>query len=118
LSNLKELKDSGTTIGERYLGQSIVKYGIIGKVSACSSCHGYNGRGAAPLFPVIGEQKYTYLINQLNSWRAETRTNDPYAMMRKMAKNLTDEDIANIATFLATASPTTAGNTMIPVTNE
>ncbi len=118
LSDLKALKESGTPIGERYLGQAIVKYGVYGKVSACSSCHGYNGRGAAPLFPVIGEQKYTYLVAQLNSWRDESRTNDPYAMMRKMAHNLTDADIANVATFLASAPPTTGGNTMIPVTNE
>ncbi len=118
LSNLKELKESGTAIGERYLGESIVKYGIYGKVSACSSCHGFNGRGAAPVFPTIGQQKYTYLINQLNSWRDESRTNDPYAMMRKMAHNLTDEDIANIATFLATAPATTAGNSMVPVSNQ
>src|ERR1019366_8252632 len=48
VSDLKALKEGGTTIGERYLGQAIVKYGVIGKVSACSSCHGYNGRGAAP----------------------------------------------------------------------
>jgi cytochrome c553 len=118
VSDLKALKEGGTTIGERYLGQAIVKYGVIGKVSACSSCHGFNGRGAAPLFPVIGQQKYVYLINQLNSWRAESRTNDPYAMMRKMAHNLTDEDIANIATYLATAPATTSGNTIVPVTNE
>jgi cytochrome c553 len=118
LSDLNALKEGGTTIGERYLGQSIVKYGIIGKVSACSSCHGFNGRGAAPMFPVIGQQKYTYLVNQLNSWRDESRTNDPYAMMRKMAHNLTDEDIVNIATFLATAPRTTAGNSMAPVTNQ
>jgi cytochrome c553 len=118
LSDLKALKEADTKIGERYLGQAIVKYGVIGKVSACSSCHGFNGRGAAPMFPVIGEQKYTYLVNQLTAWRAETRTNDPYGMMRKMAHNLTDDDIVNIATFLATAPPTTAGNTMIPVTNQ
>ena len=118
VSDLKALKEGGTTIGERYLGQSIVKYGVIGKVSACSSCHGYNGRGAAPLFPVIGQQKYTYLVNQLNSWRAETRTNDQYAMMRKMAHNLTDEDIVNVATYLATAPTSTSGNTIVPVTDE
>ena len=70
------------------------------------------------MFPVIGQQKYTYLVNQLNSWRDESRTNDPYAMMRKMAHNLTDEDIVNIATFLATAPRTTAGNSMAPVTNQ
>src|SRR5271169_2839103 len=118
LSDLKELKEAGTPIGERFLGQAIVKYGVYGKVSACSSCHGLNGRGAAPLFPVIGQQKYTYLVAQLNSWRAETRTNDPYAMMRKMAHNLSDEDIVNISTFLATAPTTTGGNTITPVVDE
>jgi cytochrome c553 len=118
LSDLKELKESGTTIGERYLGLAIVKYGVIGKVSACSSCHGYNGRGAAPIFPVIGQQKYTYLVAQLNSWRDGSRANDPYGMMRKMAANLTDADIANVATYLATAPTSTNGNSVVPVTNQ
>lgn len=118
LSDLKELKESGTVIGERYLGQAIVKYGVLGKVSACSSCHGYNGRGAAPLFPVIGQQKYSYLVNQLNNWRDESRNNDPYAMMRKMAKNLTDADIANIATYLSSAPTSTGGNSVVPMTTQ
>ena len=118
LSDLKALKDSGTPVGERYLGQAIVKYGVLGKVSACVSCHGYNGRGAAPMFPVIGQQKYTYLVTQLNAWRDGSRANDEYAMMRKMAHNLTDADIINVATFLATAPTTTFGNSKTPVTNQ
>lgn len=118
LSNLKELKESGTPIGERYLGEAIVKYGVYGKVSACSSCHGFNGRGAAPIFPVIGQQKYVYLTNQLNSWRDGSRANDPYGMMRKMAHNLTDADIANLATYLSSAPATTLGDSSVPVTTE
>src|SRR5271165_4478334 len=118
LSDLNQLKQDGTAIGERFQGEAIVKYGVYGKVSACSSCHGFNGRGAAPLFPVIGQQKFVYLTNQLNSWRDGSRANDPYAMMRKMAKNLTDADIANLATFLATAKTSTLGDTEIPVTNQ
>jgi cytochrome c553 len=118
LSDLKELKEGGAVIGEKYLGEAIVKYGVLGKVSACQSCHGYNGRGAAPLFPVIGQQKFTYLVNQLNNWRDESRANDPYAMMRKMAHNLTDADIANVATFLASAPTTTGGNSRVPVSNQ
>jgi cytochrome c553 len=39
-------------------------------------------------------------------------------MMRKMAQNLTDADIVNIATFLATAPTTTAGNSIVPVTTQ
>jgi len=105
LSDLKALKDSGTTVGEKYLGQAIVKYGVVGKVSACQSCHGYNGRGAAPMFPVIGQQKYTYLVTQLNAWRDGSRANDPYSMMRITAHNLTDADIANVAAYLAMARP-------------
>lgn len=117
-SDLKQLKQDGTPIGERYLGEAIVKYGVYGKVSACSSCHGYNGRGAAPLFPVIGQQKYVYLINQLHSWRDGSRANDPYGMMRQMAKNLTDDDINNLATFLSSAKTTTVGDSEVPVTNQ
>jgi len=117
-SDLNALKEAGTPIGERYLGESIVKYGVLGKVSACSSCHGFNGRGAAPLFPRIGQQKYVYLINQLKNWRDESRANDPYGMMRSMAKNLTDSDIDNLATFLAMAPPTTAGDHQVPITTE
>jgi len=118
LSNLKELKDGGTPIGERYLGEAIVKYGVYGKVSACSSCHGFNGRGAAPLFPVIGQQKFVYLTNQLNSWRDGSRANDSYAMMRKMAHNLTDADIANLATYLSSAPTSVLGDASVPVTTE
>jgi cytochrome c553 len=118
LSDLNALKEAGTSIGERYLGESIVKYGVLGKVSACSSCHGFNGRGAAPLFPRIGQQKYVYLINQLKSWRDGSRANDPYAMMQKMAKNLTDADIDNAATFLAMAPVTTVGNGRAPITTQ
>jgi cytochrome c553 len=118
LSDLKALKDGGTAIGERYLGEAIAKYGVLGKVAACQSCHGYNGRGAAPLFPVIGQQKYTYLVTQLTSWRDGSRANDPYAMMRNMAHNLTDADILNVATYLATASTHTNGDSIVPVTNQ
>jgi len=118
LSDLKALKDAGTPIGERYLGEALVKYGVYGKAAACQSCHGYNGRGAAPMFPVIGQQKYTYLVTQLTAWRDGSRANDPYGMMRAMAHNLTDADIVNAATFLATAPTTTFGNSVTPVTNQ
>ena len=109
LSDLKTIKDGGQPVGEKYLGQVIVKYGIQGKVSACQSCHGFNGRGAAPMFPVIGQQKYTYLVNQLHNWRDASRANDPYGMMRAIAKNLTDADINNVAAYLSSAPRTTMG---------
>jgi len=114
LSNLKELKAGGVAVGEEYKGAEIAQHGT-SKVSACSSCHEYNGRGADPVFPRIGQQKYVYLVNQLHNWRANAsdvaagavaRTNDPQGgIMRNIAKSLSDEDILNVAAYLSSASP-------------
>jgi len=104
LSDLKALKAEGQQVGEAYKGAEIALQGT-GKVSACSSCHEYNGRGADPMFPKIGQQKYVYLVNQLKSWRDGSRANDPMGQMRGVAKNMTDEDIVNVAAYLSAASP-------------
>ncbi len=112
LSDLKDLKTNGTVIGEAYKGQILVRYGVEGKVSACQSCHGFNGRGSDPVYPKIGQQKYVYLVNQLTHWRDGTRANDPMGQMQKIARNLSDEDIHNAATFLSQAADSTEGNGM------
>jgi len=118
LSDLKKLAASGTKVGEPYLGQVIAKFGVKDKVSACQSCHGYNGRGAAPVFPMIGRQKYVYLVNQLKNWRDGSRANDPVVnsvgIMRAVAQRLTDDDINNVAAFLSSADETTPGNHRVP----
>jgi len=104
LSDLKALKEEGHKVGEVYKGAKIVRFGT-SKVSACKSCHGFNGRGNDPMFPKIGQQKYVYLVNQLNNWRDGSRANDPSAIMRNIAKKLSDEDIVNVAAYLSAASP-------------
>jgi cytochrome c553 len=110
LSDLKELKADGTEVGEAYKGQILVSYGVVGKSAACQSCHGYNGRGSDPVYPKIGQQKYVYLVNQLTHWRDGSRANDPMSQMQKIARNLSDEDIRNAATFLSQASDSSAGD--------
>ena len=115
LSSLKNLTDIGQTVGSTYLGKSIVLYGIPEKdVPACQSCHQYNGRGAEPIYPQIGQQKYVYLTNQLKHWRDGSRANDPMAQMQHVAQKLSDEDIANVASYLITAPFTTPGNSFTP----
>jgi cytochrome c553 len=111
-SDLKALKADGKPVGETSLGQALVRYGDKGRVSACMSCHGFNGRGAAPIYPKIAEQKYVYLVNQLTHWRDSSRANDPIGQMRAVAKNLTDADINNAAAFLSQAPDSTPGNGM------
>jgi len=122
-SDLDALKADGTKVGVPYLGLKLVRYGTSekGNVSACISCHGFNGRGADPVYPKIGQQKYNYLVDQLNNWREGSRTgkvdtgsraNDPLGQMRKIAAHLTDEDIANAAAFLSQAADSTPGDGM------
>jgi len=110
-SDLAALKDDGQAVGEAYKGKIIVQYGK-NNVSACVSCHGYNGRGADPIYPKIGEQKYVYLVNQLTNWRNSSRANDEMGQMRAIAKHLTDEDINNAAAYLSQAPESTPGNGM------
>ncbi len=118
LSDLKKLQTAGQKVGVPYQGQILVQYGVSNKVSACMTCHQYNGRGAAPVFPMIGRQRYVYLVNQLKAWRDGSRANDPVVdnvgMMRAVAQKLSDDDIDNVAAFLATAPETTIGNHRVP----
>jgi cytochrome c553 len=104
-SDLKALAANDNKVGKPELGEIIVTQGIKGKVPPCQDCHGFNGR--APRFPMINEQKFVYLVNQLHNWRDDSRANDPtvdnVGIMRRIAKFLTDDDIANIAAYLSTA---------------
>ena len=109
-SDLAALKAAGTPVGESYKGQILVRYGVAGKAPACQSCHGFNGRGSDPVYPAIGQQKFVYLVNQLKSWRDGSRANDPLGQMRAVAKNLTDDDINDAATFLSHAPKSTIGD--------
>ncbi len=105
-SDLKALAENGTDpVGDPAAGKIIVEHGVKGKLPPCQDCHGFNGR--AQRFPMINQQRYVYLSNQLNNWRDDSRANDPevqgVGIMRGIAKHLTDENIRNIAAFLSTA---------------
>ncbi len=104
-SDLKSLAAEGTKVGKVDAGKQIVTKGIKGKVPACQDCHGFNGR--APHIPMINQQKYVYLVNQLTGFKNSTRTNDPkvgsVGIMQGIAKKLSEENIADIAAFLSTA---------------
>ena len=115
-SDMKMLKeDLEMEVGVRYLGKGLAQFGAPDRgIPACHSCHGYNGRGAAPMYPAIGGQRYPYLVTQLKKWRDGTRSNDPMGQMQAVAQKMTDEDIHNVATFLTSAPRTTMGNARVP----
>ena len=52
-------------------------------------------------FPMVGQQKFVYLTNQLKRWRDGSRHNDPMQAMQKVAQRLSDQEILDVATFLS-----------------
>jgi len=117
-SDLRALKEAGDVeVGDRSRGAMIVEYGADGIIS-CKSCHGFHGRSAGRMFPMLTGQRYVYLLNQLHNWKngtvADGRANDPRGMMRKVAKTLSEKDMRDVASFLTGALPYTIGNPMAP----
>jgi len=72
-------------------------------VAACTACHSPSGGGNAPAgFPSISGQQAVYTIEQLTKYREGTRaTDEEYGgMMRQVAANLNDTEIAALADYL------------------
>ena len=69
----------------------------------CLGCHGIEGyRNAYPSFrvPKLGGQKAAYVVNALTAYREGTR---PHPTMRAQAGSLDDQEIADIAAWVAQA---------------
>ncbi|NHA15800.1 cytochrome c [Thioalkalivibrio sp. XN279] len=68
------------------------------KSATCVACHGDDGRGTAPNFPVLAGQYADYLEHALRQYRSGERNN---ALMAPMAAGLSDDDIADLAAYYA-----------------
>lgn len=68
------------------------------KAARCQACHGIDGIAKMPNVPNIGGESEFYLTKQLTAFRGGERR-DP--QMSMMAKNLSDEDIADLAAYYA-----------------
>lgn len=66
---------------------------------ACADCHGGDDIGGGPILPPLGAQPSAYTIAQLRAFRSDERHNDEGAVMRELAKRLSDADIEAIASY-------------------
>jgi cytochrome c553 len=84
--------------------QSLYRGGSLKKgIAACTACHAPNGAGNAPAgFPRIAGQSPDYTIAQLTAYREGLRATDEEfgGMMRDVAANLNDGEIAALADYL------------------
>jgi cytochrome c553 len=68
-------------------------------IPACADCHGGDDVGGGPILPPLGAQPSAYTTSQLTAFRSGERHNDDGAVMRELAKRLSDADIAAIAAY-------------------
>ncbi|MBI1394585.1 MAG: c-type cytochrome [Betaproteobacteria bacterium] len=71
------------------------------KLPACASCHLATGAGIPSQYPRLGGQHRDYTIAQLKAFRSGDRANDPNSMMRMIASKLTDQEMTELAEYLA-----------------
>lgn len=68
------------------------------KSVACAACHGPDGNSPNPEWPKLAGQHPAYLVRQLHAFKAGQRQN---AMMAPMAKNLSEQDMQDLAAYFA-----------------
>jgi cytochrome c553 len=70
-------------------------------LAACTACHGPRGNGTELSgFPKISGQHADYIKAQLEKFRDGSRNNDMNAMMRDVAKKLTDAEIETLSKYV------------------
>lgn len=68
------------------------------KITTCQACHGLDGLSKNPESPNLAGQIESYLTRSLEAYRSGERKNDA---MNIVAKELSDEDIADVAAYYA-----------------
>ena len=72
------------------------------KAKACDSCHGENGSHPITAdYPVLAGQNASYLLRQMTDIRDGRRANGLAANMKAVVAEVTDEEFAAIADWLA-----------------
>jgi cytochrome c553 len=67
--------------------------------AVCAACHGADGNSPAPAYPKLAQQHPEYLVKQLQEFKSGKRANP---IMSGFAATLSDEDMKNMAYFIAT----------------
>lgn len=68
------------------------------KAVKCKQCHGLDGLGKLPIYPNLAGQSTEYLTKQLHDFQQGRREDQ---MMTFLAKELTEDDIADLAAYYA-----------------
>ncbi|MCW8906638.1 MAG: cytochrome c4 [Sedimenticola sp.] len=73
------------------------------KAATCVACHGPEGNSANAEWPKLAGQHASYIVKQLNEFKAGARKND---LMSPMAPPLNEQDIQDLAAYFSSQQQT------------
>jgi len=84
-------------------GEALYRHGDIAKhITACIACHSPDGTGNTDAgFPLLRGQQSAYTIQQLQAFKSGQRHNDLNTIMHDISSHMDDNDIKEIAIYLA-----------------
>jgi cytochrome c553 len=92
-SYAEEPKKEAAKVAKPDLAKGEASFGAV-----CAACHGADGNSAIAGNPKLAQQHPEYLVKQLQEFKSDKRNN---AVMKGFASALSDDDMKNIAFWLA-----------------
>ena len=90
-------------VGSIEKGKELVRNGGE-RTSACGVCHGGDLNGLGPV-PGLAGRSPSYLVRQLYDMQQGTRNGSWTELMKSVVKNLSDDDMLNIAAYISSLQP-------------
>jgi len=91
-------------VGSIKKGEALVTTGAAGKMTQCGICHGADLRGLGPI-PRLAGRSPSYLFRQLFDFQHGNRHGEWSALMKTPVAHLSEEDMLDIAAYLASCTP-------------
>lgn len=87
-------------------GALIVTMGEPSKdIPACVDCHGFSLQGGGPEIPPLMAQNASYLLAQLQAYKADKRSGGPLGLMGRVAKGLDEAQMSAVTAYIASLKP-------------
>lgn len=100
IAGLSVLVQTGSALAQDVAGDPEAGRQVAGM---CQTCHGLDGDAQIPIAPHIGGEPAAYLAEQLQAFRSGERQHE---MMSVVAKDLSDEQIEDVASWYASHTAT------------
>jgi cytochrome c553 len=88
------------------------------KSQACMACHGVDGNSLIPMYPKLAGQSASYIVKQLQDFKAKRRSDIDNLGMAPMADALGEQDMENLAAYFSNQKVKPATSSKLDLVNK